>query len=242
MFGRFLNSPENLVRAITTETTVAEHDDDALIREIDEELRHEQAQKLWKTYGNYVIGVAVVVVCVVAGYQGWVAYDRSQKQEATDRLIGASSLADAGDSSAAIEGLAKLEEGKAGEIAILAALRRAALVAKDGDKETAAVAYFAIADDKSASKPFRDLATVLGAVQSLDMSSDNAQAVIDRLKPLIDSNSNWRHSAREISAVAALEIGQTEQAREHLQAIALDAQAPGGVRSRAQEQLQAIGQ
>ena len=58
----------------------------------------------------------------------------------------------------------------------------------------------------------------------------------------IDTNSNWRHSAREISAVAAIEMGQIEQAKEHLQAIALDAQAPSGVRSRAQEQLQAIGQ
>lgn len=221
---------------------MAERDDDGLIREIDEELRQEQAQKLWKTYGKYVIGVAIVVVCVVAGYQGWTAYDRSQKQEATDRLIGASALADAGDSTAAIDSLTKLEEAGVGEIQVIAKLRRAALVAKDGDKEAAASAYFAIADDTAVSKPFRDLATVLGAVQSLDASRDNAQSTIDRLKPLIDANSNWRHSAREISAVAALELGQTEQAREHLQAIALDAQAPGGVRSRAQEQLQAIGQ
>lgn len=221
---------------------MAEREEDGLIREIDEELRQEQAQKLWKTYGKYVIGVAVVVVCVVAGYQGWTAYDRNQKQEATDRLIEASLLANADDTTTAIDSLSKLEEGKIGQISVLAALRHAALVTKEGDKEAAATAYYAIADDKFASKPFRDLATVLGAVQSLDQDSDNAQAVIDRLKPLLGSNSSWRHSAHEISAVAALEMGQTEQAREHLQAIALDAQAPGGVRSRAQEQLQAIGQ
>lgn len=221
---------------------MAERDDDGLIREIDEELRQEQAQKLWKTYGKYVIGVAVVVVFVVAGYQGWTAYDRSQKQEATDSLIGASSLADAGDTTAAIDSLSKLEAGKVGEITVLAALRHAALIAKEGDKQTSATAYYTIADDTSVSKAFRNLASVLGAVQSLDQDSGNAQAVIDRLKPLIDTNSNWRHSAREISAVAAIEMGQIEQAREHLQAIALDAQAPGGVRSRAQEQLQAIGQ
>lgn len=221
---------------------MAERDDDGLIREIDEELRQEQAQKLWKTYGKYVIGVAVVVVFVVAGYQGWTAYDRSQKQEATDSLIGASSLADAGDTTAAIDSLSKLEAGKVGEITVLAALRHAALIAKEGDKQTSAIAYYTIADDTSVSKAFRNLASVLGAVQSLDQDSGNAQAVIDRLKPLIDTNSNWRHSAREISAVAAIEMGQIEQAREHLQAIALDAQAPGGVRSRAQEQLQAIGQ
>ena len=221
---------------------MAERDDDGLIREIDEELRQEQAQKLWKTYGKYVIGVAVVVVFVVAGYQGWTAYDQSQKQEATDSLIGATSLADSGDTTAAIDSLAILEAKKVGEITVLASLRHAALIAKEGDKQASATAYYAIADDTSVSKPFRDLASILGTVQSLDQNSGNAQAVIDRLKPLIDTNSNWRHSAREISAVAAIEMGQVEQAKEHLQAIALDAQAPSGVRSRAQEQLQAIGQ
>ena len=221
---------------------MAERDDDGLIREIDEELRQEQAQKLWKTYGKYVIGVAVVVVFVVAGYQGWTAYDQSQKQEATDSLIGATSLADSGDTTAAIDSLAILEAKKVGEITVLASLRHAALIAKEGDKQASATAYYAIADDTSVSKPFRDLASILGTVQSLDQDSGNAQAVIDRLKPLIDSNSNWRHSAREISAVAAIEMGQIEQAKEHLQAIALDVQAPSGVRSRAQEQLQAIGQ
>jgi hypothetical protein len=221
---------------------LAERDDDGLIREIDEELRQEQAQKLWKTYGKYVIGVAVVVVFVVAGYQGWTAYDQSQKQEATDSLIKATSLADSGDTTAAIDSLAILEAKKVGEITVLASLRHAALIAKEGDKQASATAYYAIADDTSVSKPFRDLASILGTVQSLDQNSGNAQVVIDRLKPLIDTNSNWRHSAREISAVAAIEMGQIEQAKEHLQAIALDAQAPSGVRSRAQEQLQAIGQ
>ena len=221
---------------------MAERDDDGLIREIDEELRQEQAQKLWKTYGKYVIGVAVVVVFVVAGYQGWTAYDQSQKQEATDSLIGATSLADSGDTTAAIDSLAILEAKKVGEITVLASLRHAALIAKEGDKQASATAYYAIADDTSVSKPFRDLASILGTVQSLDQNSGNAQVVIDRLKPLIDTNSNWRHSAREISAVAAIEMGQIEQAKEHLQAIALDVQAPSGVRSRAQEQLQAIGQ
>ncbi len=242
MFGRFLNTPGIQVPGIRTETTLAEPEEDGLIREIDEELRHEQAQKLWNTYGKYVIGVAALVVVVVAGYQGWTAYDKSRKQEATDQLIGASSLADNGDASAAIESLEKLEQAKIGDIKVIATLRRAALIAKNGDHEAAAREYDAIVEDTTVPQPFRDLAVILGSIQTLEKGAGNAQAVIDRLKPLIQSNSSWRHSAREISAIAAIELGQLDQAREHLQAIALDAQAPGGVRSRAQEQLQAIGQ
>ncbi len=221
---------------------MADNDDDALIREIDEELRQEQAQKLWKAYGNYVIGVAVAVVVVVASYQGWRAYDRSTRMESTTRLIGAATLAQEGQTESAIESLAKLEEDGIGDISVLVKLRRAALLAKSGDAQAAADVYAAVAADAKNPQSFRDLATVLNAVQLLDLSKDNAQTVIDNLQPLTADNGNWRHSAREISAVAAISLGQKDKALDWLQAIALDPQAPGGVRSRAQELLQAIGQ
>ncbi len=52
----------------------------------------------------------------------------------------------------------------------------------------------------------------------------------------------WRHTAREISAAAALVAGRKDQARDFLQAIVLDPKAPNGLRSRAQELLQAVGE
>jgi len=242
MFGRFSIGPGFTAGTEPTETTLAEPEDDALIREIDEELRHEQAQKLWQAYGKYVIGLAVAVVVVVASYQGWRTYDRSVRQESTTRLIGAAELAEQGQNESAIESLAKIEKDGIGNIEVLAKLRRAALVAKGGDAQAASDLYAEIAADGAIAQSFRDLATVLGAVQKLDISKDNAQSVIDTLQPLTAANSNWRHSARETSAVAALALGQADKARELLQANALDPQAPGGVRSRAEELLQAIGQ
>lgn len=221
---------------------MAEPEDDALIREIEDELRQEQAHKLWQAYGKYVIGVAIAVVVVVAGYQGWRAYDRSVRQESTDRLIGAATLAQEGQTESAIDSLAKLEKDGLGKIEVLIKLRHAALIAKNGDTQKAADLYAEIAADDNVAPSFRDLATILGAVQMLDISKDNAQAVIDKLQPLTSANNDWRNSAREVSAIAALSIGQTEKARAWLEANALDPQAPGGVRSRAQELLQAIGQ
>lgn len=221
---------------------MAEPEDDALIREINEELRHEQAQKLWKAYGHYVIGVAIAVVIGVAGYQGWRAYDRSVRQESTDQLIGAATLAENGNAEAAIASLTKIENAKFGDIEVLVKLRHAALLAKSGEQQKAVDTYDAISRDSGVSDSFRDLATILSSVEMLDLSKDNAQMVIDKLQPLASPNSNWRHSARELIAVAALSLGKPEIAKEQLQAITLDPQAPGGVRSRSQELLQAIGQ
>ena len=38
-----------------------------LFREIEEELRQERFEKLWRSYGRYVIGAAVAVVVAVGG-------------------------------------------------------------------------------------------------------------------------------------------------------------------------------
>ena len=53
---------------------VADNTADPLLKEIDEELRHERFAKLWQRFGNWVIGVALAVVVVVAGHQGWKSY------------------------------------------------------------------------------------------------------------------------------------------------------------------------
>ena len=221
---------------------MADPQDDILMREIEEELRQEQAKKLWSRYGNYIIGLAVVTVAVVAGYQGWQSYDRSTKQTATERLIGAAQVADSGDVTTAIESFARVAADSPSGIALLAEFRRASLLAAEGDHAAAQLAYAAIAANSSVSVSFQDLAKVLGAGQLLDARPNDAQTVIDQLQPIIDGNNVWRHSAREVAAIAALEMGQKDQAIDYLQTIVLDPEAPEGLRGRAQELIQVIGE
>ena len=42
---------------------------DNLFREVEEELRRERMEKLWKQYGNYVIAAAALIVIIVLGYK-----------------------------------------------------------------------------------------------------------------------------------------------------------------------------
>ena len=227
---------------MTTEIKVAENNDDPLMREIEDELRQEQMQKFWKAYGSYIIGVAVAVVVVVAGYQGWTAYERSEHQAATDNLISAAQLVEQNNLPAAIDAFGKIGSDGDDGVSTLASLRQAGLSAEQGDHAAAAQAYAKVAGDTSATKSLRDMATVLGVMQEFEAGSATADDVLSRLEPLREANSEWRHTAREFSAVAAIKSGDKAKAREMLQAIALDAQAPGGVRSRAEELLQAIGE
>lgn len=221
---------------------MGEQNDEALMREIDEELRQDQFKKFWDAYGNYIVGVALAVVIVVAGYQGWQAYDKSRKVEATDRLIGAVSLVDQGDAEAALGVLTEIAGDSVDGISAIAAFRKAAVLSGQKDHSAAASAFKNIAANSALPQRYRDLATVLAAGQELEADKSNAEAVISALAPLTQPTHAWRHSAREISAAAALTAGNKDQARDFLQAIALDAQAPNGLRSRAEELIQAIGE
>ena len=212
------------------------------MREIDEELRQDQFKKFWDAYGNYIVGVALAVVIVVAGYQGWQAYDKSRKTEATDRLIGAVELINQGDAEAALGVLKDISTNGIDGVSIIATFRKAAVLGGQGDHAGAASAFKGIAADGGVAQRYRDLATVLAAGQELEADKSNADAVIETLQSMAQPNHVWRHSAREISAAAAIVAGRKDQAREFLQAIALDAQAPNGLRSRAEELLQAVGE
>ena len=46
-----------------------------IFREVEEELRRDRAEELWKKYGRYVIALAALVILAVGGVQGWRAYD-----------------------------------------------------------------------------------------------------------------------------------------------------------------------
>ena len=54
--------------------------DDALIRELSEDEKREQLQKLWARYGSVALVLAVVIVLIVAIAQGWTHYRRSQQE------------------------------------------------------------------------------------------------------------------------------------------------------------------
>ena len=50
-----------------------------LFKEIDEELRQEKMTVLWKKYGKFVIGAAVLVVGSVAAFQAWKTWDINRR-------------------------------------------------------------------------------------------------------------------------------------------------------------------
>jgi hypothetical protein len=211
---------------------------DALFREVDEDLRHEQFAKLWKAYGGYVVAAALAIVLGVAGYQLWRNYDIRTREEKGAAYARAMAAVEAGRLDEAAKGFADLA-ARGGGYGVLARLQEAALKDKRGDRAGAVALYRALAEDGSADRVLRDLATLRAALVEMD-DSDPA-AIARRVGELAVDGNPWRASAREILAALAFKAGDREKARALYAQVADDPEAPDGLRARAAEMLAAIG-
>jgi hypothetical protein len=203
--------------------------DENLFREVDEEVRQEQFQKLWARYGNLVIALCLVVVAGVAGFKGWQYWQVKQAEAAGDSFFSAVKLAGEGKASDAIAGFEQV--GHAG-YGILAKLREAAAQASQGKADEAVKIYDAVAADQAVDGPLRDLARVRAALVLADTA---APADLEgRVKVLDVPGNPWRHVAREIMAAAHWRASDFAAADKQVKAILADGEAPAGIRQRAQ--------
>jgi len=210
-----------------------------IFREVDEDLRHERYQKLWRQYGRYVIGVAVAIVVVVAGYEGWTGYVRSQRAAEGARFAAALSLVRTGKTAEAGDAFAGLARDAGAGYMLLARLQEAARRAEAGDAASAVAIYDALAADDGLDPAFHGLAIILATLHGLD--SGETGAMTARLAPLLAADSPWRHSARELTGLIALRAGDIARGRAVLRQLADDAEAPQGMRGRATELLAVLG-
>ncbi len=219
----------------TKDTSMVEGD---IFREVEEEMRRERMAALWDKYGVYVIGAAVAVIVGVAGYQGYQYFAARSAQQASLAYEDAAQLITQDKTQEAIDAFRTLADDAPAGYATLARLRSASLHLANDDKEAALTAYEAVAQDRSAEDALRTLARMRAAIIKLDLG--RTDELTTDLAPLAVAGNPWRHTARELLAVAALEDGRTADAEGYYNEIFSDAETPASLRQRAQDGLQLI--
>ena len=201
--------------------------------EVEEDLRAERAQRLWQRFATPILAALLLVVAGVGGWQAWQWHEGRQRDAAAAAFIAAHRAAEA--EGADLAAIAARFEGLAASsptgYRTLALLRAAALRAETGDRDAALTLYDRVASDSSADQLYRDLASLMWVVRSLD-SADPA-LLAARIAPLARPDQPWNASARELSAMVALRAGRRDEARQALEALAADVTAPRGIRDRA---------
>jgi hypothetical protein len=206
---------------------------DALFREVDEEVRQEEFMKLWGRYGRHMVVAACVLVGGVAAWEGWKYYQQQQAEAAGSVYFSALQKAGEGKFDDASAALAAVNHKGYGA---LAKLEQAAVLAGKGDTEKAVAAYDAFAADASNDPALADLARIRAGYLLVD--SQTPDQLLTRLGPFDKDSALWRNEAREIFGLSAWRVKDYAMAARYFNAIALDPKATQGLRQRAQMMLQ----
>ncbi len=200
-----------------------------IFHEVDEAVRRERLEKVWKQYGHYIIAAAVLIIAAVGGWRGYDYLQRQKAQEAGAQFEMAMTLAEAGKHQEAADAFAKVVKDGAGGYPTLARLREAAELGPR-DAKAAVAALDALAADGSIGQRFQDLATLRAGFMLVDTApfADMQR----RLEPIAVAGRTFRHSARELLALSAWRNNDMTAARRYAEQLVNDGETPGAIRSR----------
>lgn len=205
--------------------------DDSFIREVNDELRKDQAKAIWDRYGPMLIAAAVLVVLGTSAYVGFRYWDELQANKSGDVYSQALVLADAGSSDEALAAFAQLEKDGYGAYPVLARMRAATVKADKGDFAAAVKDFDGVAADNAIPAPLRDMARLRAALLLVDHGS--YADVSSRVESLTGDTNPLRHSAREALGLAAWKDGKKADAQKLFDQIVADEAAPRNIRQRA---------
>ena len=204
---------------------------DAFLREVDEELRRDRLNSFWTRWGLWIAGAVLIGLALFGGYlyrqhrqSVEAGVEGEQLQTAYDALA-------AQDAAKATEPLSTLaSDGNEGYKA-LAKFTQADILLQQKNSKAAAAKFAEIAADASYAAPFRNLALVRQTAAEFDNLKPGV--VIARLGPLAMPGSAWLGSAGEMVALSYLKMGRRDQAGQMFVRIARDEAVPETIRQRA---------
>ncbi|RWD60361.1 MAG: tetratricopeptide repeat protein [Mesorhizobium sp.] len=206
--------------------------DDSFIREVNEEIRREQAQKLWDRFGPALLGAAILIVLATAAVVGYRYWDETRANRSGDAFSAALKLANDGKNDEAIAALDQLEKDGYGAYPLLARMRAATVKADKGDVDAAVKDFDEVAADSAIPAGIRDMARLRAALLLVDHGS--FADVSSRVEALTADTNPLRSSAREALGLAAWKEGKSADALKLFDQIASDNGAPRNARQRAQ--------
>ena len=212
---------------------------DSFLREVDEELRKDQALDFWKRYGKLLIAA---IVLALAAFAGWLWWQQHRENVASAQGVEFGKALDelgANQPKAAEPKLDTLAtEGTEG-YAALARFTQADILLQQDNLKGAAAKFAEVAKDDGAAAPMRDLALVRQTLAEYD--SLTPQVVIDRLRPLAVKGGAWFGTAGEMTAVAHLRMGRRDLAGRMFGEMAADEGVPQSIRQRAVQMAGVLG-
>lgn len=214
-------------------------DNSAFLREVDEQVRKEQAIEFWRRWGLWVAGLLLLGL---AAFGGWLYWSHQQTVAAETEAEQLSQILEdlgAGETDGIDERIEALTGSPRPAIRAAALLTQADYALQREDTEAAVAAYAAVVADEDLPQPYRDLALIRQT--AAEYATLEPQEVIDRLAELVQPGNPWFGSAGELTAIALMAQDKNEEAGALWAQIANDETVPETLRTRAVQMAGVMG-
>ncbi len=187
-----------------------------LFVEVDEALKQERLEKLWKNYGGLFLGLLAVLILGTGANSGYKHWQKSKKIKQTNLYMEA--VSNKGSQKLQIDSLLLIRDDLSPALASLAALQAAGIALETDDPQTSTGLFKELAKDNASDKTARDLAKLMLIKHGNETTLDEK---LEQLKILYEDTSNpWRYEARlEAALINAHSVHDFKTARLHLKEI-----------------------
>lgn len=216
---------------------MAEKFDEFLV-EVENDIRKEKMLQLWKQYGKQVVAGVVGIIILISGYNFWSYYEQNKRTQMAEKLIAAQDFIGQGETEKAQTILSSMATGSPTVYQQLALFQKAGLLSQK--PEEMREIYQQLAANTKIDPLWRDLATLLKVMVSIDQPNAKIDDLLMELSTLTTNQNPWRYLANEIKGVLLHRKGDNTQAAELFAKLVQDNQTPSGISMRARLMVQIV--
>ena len=198
----------------------------ALIDEVNDEVKAENLRKFFERYGKFLMGGVIALIVAVAAFNFYQNFTRNMQEKETALLIAVMdrdpSTMSEEDLKAMMQELIRLGKDGHGEgIRFAAGITEASALQRKNQKDAAISRLDQLAKDTSIKDMYRDYALL----QEIRMQVDTGDAakLLRDVAPLTADSNPWHVSALQLAAILDAKLGHMDDAATKLRRI-LDAQ------------------
>ena len=212
---------------------------DTFVREVDENLRRDQLRDFMRHNGKWLVVALVLFLAACAGFIYWQQQRQQNSEKQVEQLAQIYREIGTGNLTNAPKQLDELSNSGSKAVRASALFTRAAVAIQQNDLKLATAKYAEIAGDSSLPAPYRDAALIRQT--ALEFDHIQPAVVISRLEPLAKTGTPWFGSAGEMTAMALIKQGKTQEAGRLFAAIAKDTTVPDSIRARSVQIAGSLG-
>jgi hypothetical protein len=214
--------------------------EDALLREVVEDVKNEQLQQLWNKYGLYIIiGIALILTATIS-FESIKTWREKKNQELSNTYSIAMSLQNQGRLDESLDLYNSLAQKDVGIYDDLAKIQIANIFLEQGKKDDALAVLSTMIDSSSTAEQMKKIATLKLVSYKLDDRNVSAKEI----SSLLDKVSDGENSdiATELKAMLFIRENDLTKAIEEYQKIITSGSAPETLKSRALDMINLLSE